>query len=340
VKFTREGGVSLHACTRPIADDPTTVTLQLEIDDSGPGIPSEMLENIFEPFYQAGSSHADTKGTGLGLAISKSFVELLGGQISAESEVGKGSLFRVDLPVALTDAAEALGSEAAKPAVLGLEPGQPACRILVVEDNVENRLLLSGLLRESGFEIREAVNGQEAVALFEQWRPHFIWMDMRMPVLDGYEATAKIRSLPGGDAVKIVALTASAFKEQRKSILEAGCDEVVHKPFKDHEIFEPMARLLDLEYLYKDMGEEVIQKEGITLTQEMLNELPRELLQELRQTTLALNKEATLEVIVRVADRAPEVAAGLRELVDNYQMAELLDLLEELDGEQMSNRVM
>jgi hypothetical protein len=109
----------------------------------------------------------------------------------------------------------------------------------------------------------------------------------------------------------------------------------VHKPFKDHEIFETMARLLDIKYLYKDMGEEVIQKEGITLTQEMLNELPRELLQELRQTTLALNKEATLEVIVRVADWAPEVAAGLRELVYNYQMAELLDLLEELEGEQM-----
>ena len=115
--------------------------------------------------------------------------------------------------------------------------------------------------------------------------------------------------------------------------MESGCDDVVHKPFKDHEIFEPMARLLDIKYLYKDMGEEVIQKERITLTQEMLNDLPGELLQELRETALALNREAALGVIARIADQAPEVATGLKELVDNYQMVELRDLLGKVRNE-------
>ncbi|MCU7919142.1 MAG: response regulator [Candidatus Thiodiazotropha sp. (ex Epidulcina cf. delphinae)] len=94
-----------------------------------------------------------------------------------ESTIGKGPLFRVELPAALAEAAVAMGVEVARPAVLGLEPGQPTWRILVVEDNPENRLLLTSLLQQAGFEIREAENGEQAVALFQQWQPHFIWMD-------------------------------------------------------------------------------------------------------------------------------------------------------------------
>jgi CheY-like chemotaxis protein len=195
--------------------------------------------------------------------------------------------------------------------------------------------LLKSLLEAVGFFVLEAKNGKEAVAVFKKESPDLIWMDMRMPVMDGYEATRRIRGLPGGEAVKIVAITASAFKEQRPDILTAGCDEVVYKPFRDHEIFETMARLLDIEYLCEEKGKEVIPPAKIHLTAEMLAGLPGEWLQELRETTLALNKEAALEVIVGVADRAPEVAAGLRQLGDNYQMAELLDLLEELEGEKM-----
>jgi CheY-like chemotaxis protein len=256
---------------------------------------------------------------------------MMDGAINVNSTVGKGSLFRVEVPLALAKTAEVVIIHTAGPAVRGLKPDQPACRILVVEDNLENRLLLSNLLISVGFEIREAENGEEAIELFHQWQPHFIWMDIRMPVMDGYEATAKIRTLPGGGAVKIVAITASVFNEQRQDILAAGCDDVVNKPYKDYEIFQTMARLLDIEYLYEDTGEEATQKEEINLSSEMLAELPPELLQELRETTLALNREAALEVIAHIADQAPEVAAGLKELVDNYQMVELHDLLEDVD---------
>ena len=126
----------------------------------------------------------------------------------------------------------------------------------MADDNRANLLLLKSLLEEVGFLVLEAKNGQEAVAAFKKEAPDLIWMDMRMPVLDGYEATRLIRGLPGGEAVKIVAITASAFKEQRPDILAAGCDEMVYKPFQDHEIFETMARLLDVKYLYEEEGEQ------------------------------------------------------------------------------------
>jgi CheY-like chemotaxis protein len=124
---------------------------------------------------------------------------------------------------------------------MGLEEGQAIRRLLIVEDQQENRLLLHKLLAPHGFDLREAVNGQEVVDLFTRWHPHLIFMDIRMLIMDGREATRKIRALPCGEAVKIVALTASAFKEQRKSILQAGCDDVVLKPFQAHELFDAMA---------------------------------------------------------------------------------------------------
>jgi signal transduction histidine kinase/CheY-like chemotaxis protein/streptogramin lyase len=332
VKFTDQGGVSLRARRIPMSDDPAMVRLQLEVEDSGSGISPELVENIFEPFYQVSKIQASSKGTGLGLAISKSFVKMMGGEISVDSTPGKGSLFRVELPVVPAEAIEVVNVWPTGPAVLGLAPGQPAWRILIVEDNIENRLLLSGLLRKAGFEIREVENGKEAIAQFHKWQPHLIWMDMRMPVMDGYEATAKIRSLPGGDRVKIVAITASAFGEQRHDILAVGCDDLVRKPFRDHEIFESMARQLDIKYLYKDMGEETLLKERINLTAEMLAELPPELNQELRQSVLALDREAIFALIERIEPMSLDTAKGLRILMDNFQTGLIGDLLGEVKG--------
>ena len=305
------------------------VRLQLEVEDSGSGISPGLVENIFEPFYQVSKTQASSKGTGLGLAISKSFVKMMGGEISVDSTPGKGSLFSVELPVALAEATEVVDVGSTGPTVLGLASGQPDWRILIVEDNLENRLLLSSLLRKAGFQIREVVNGKEAIAQFHEWQPHLIWMDMRMPVMDGYKATAKIRSLPGGEAVKIVAITASAFSEQRHDILAAGCNDLVRKPFSDHEIFETMARQLDIKYFYRDMGEEALQREGINLTAEMLAGLPPELNQELRQAVLELDREAIFAVIERIEPLAADTAKGLRILLDNFQTGLIGDLLGE-----------
>jgi two-component system sensor histidine kinase/response regulator len=327
VKFTDEGGITLRARSTSMPEDRSVVRLQLEVEDSGQGIEPEEQERIFELFYQARKTRNSVKGTGLGLAISKSFVEMMNGEISVDSTPGRGSLFRVGIPVALAEAAEGAASGQAVPAVVGLAPGQTR-RILVVEDNRENRLLLSSLLREAGFEVRVAENGEEAIEHFQHWQPHLIWMDMQMPVLDGYEATRRIRKLTGGEAVKILAITASPFKEQIQEILACGCDEFVGKPFRDHEIFETMARHLDIKYLFKDTAEEALPKETFHLTAEMLAGIPAELMQKLNETTLVLNQEAILEVIDRIAEHEPNAAKRLRTLVQNFQIERIRKLLE------------
>jgi signal transduction histidine kinase/DNA-binding response OmpR family regulator len=327
VKFTDEGGVTIRCGSDAIPKEPNRCHIVIEVGDTGPGIDPARQAQIFEPFVR-GIDEPVRKGTGLGLSICKKYAEFMGGAIELESEVGKGSLFRVRLPAEIAEAADVKTTVDDKPRVIGLAPTQKTWRILVADDNRENLLLLKSLLESVGFFVLEAENGLMAVTAFKKEHPDLVWMDMRMPVMDGYEAVRQIRQCPGGDTVPIIAITASAFREQRQEILAAGCSDMVIKPFQAHEIFEAMGRLLDIEYIYEPKSEAAPARvRKVELTAAMLADLPDELLQELREATLALNREAALEVIARIVDQAPEVAAGLKELVDNYQMGKLRDLL-------------
>ena len=250
----------------------------------------------------------------------------LNGEITIESNPGRGSLFKVKIPLQMLEAGTAIPTKAPIE-VIGLQADQPEWRFLVVDDNPENRILLTSLLSNIGCHVKEANNGEEAISIFQEWHPHFIWMDMRMPVLDGFAATRKIRTLPGGEAVKIVAVTASVLEERHDEILACGCDEVVRKPFRDHEIFESMARQLGIKYIYKDRDEVTAQNQGINLTAEMLAELPPELLQELREAALTLDREAIIAVIERIEPVSLDTAKGLRTLTDNFQIGLICDLL-------------
>jgi len=331
VKFTDEGGVTIRCDIEPMPEEPNRCLIVIEVEDTGPGIDPARQTRIFEPFVQE-RDVSERKGTGLGLSICKRYAEFMGGTIEVESEVGKGSLFRVRLLAKIAEAADVKMPVEDRPGVIGLAPTQKTWRILIADDNRENLLLLKSLLEVVGFFVLEAKNGKEALAAFKKESPDFVWMDMRMPIMDGYAAVRQIRQCSGGDTIPIIAITASAFREQREEILAAGCDDMVFKPFQAHEIFEAMGRLLDIEYIYAPKSEAAPARvRKVELTAAMLADLPDELLQELQETTLALNREAALEVIARIADQAPEVAAGLKELVDNYQMVELRDLLGEAD---------
>jgi CheY-like chemotaxis protein len=154
---------------------------------------------------------------------------------------------------------------------------------------------------------------------------------MRMPVMDGYQAAAKIRSLPGGDTVKIVAVTASAFKEQHQGILEAGCDEVMHKPFQAHEIFDTMREQLRVGYIYEEeidkpssSTEKVIDIES---AKEMAASLPEQLFDELKQAAMALDMEETYEVVERIAEIQPELAGMLRMRVEEMDFSAIRRVL-------------
>ena len=213
VKFTDEGGVTIRCATVPIPEEPTRCHLVIEVEDTGPGIEPARQAKIFDPFVQEIDKPV-RKGTGLGLSICKAYVDLMGGTLEVESELGKGSLFRVRLPAEIAEAADVKSPVDDKPRVIGLAPSDKTWRILVADDNRENLLLLKSLLESVGFFVLEAKNGKEAVAAFKKESPDFVWMDMRMPVMDGYEAVRQIRQCSGGDTVPIIAITASAFSEQ------------------------------------------------------------------------------------------------------------------------------
>lgn len=247
LKFTEKGGITLRLTWHGDL-------LSVEVEDTGIGIPSEAMETLFQKFAQVQTDLMAKEGTGLGLAISRDFVQLMGGTMDVQSTVGKGSCFRFTIPVSLPDETTILPpSSIGSKRVIGLSPGHSHHRILIVEDNEASRNLLSELLRSVGFtQVQCAVNGAEAITLFNTWHPHLIWMDIRMPVMNGYEAAQKIKSTKKGKKTIIIALTASAFEEEKDQILNSGCDDFLRKPFLANEIFDILARFLGVEYRYEN----------------------------------------------------------------------------------------
>jgi signal transduction histidine kinase/ActR/RegA family two-component response regulator len=246
IKFTREGIVTLRLSAQP-ADKPGRVQFSFDIEDSGVGMPQHDLGRIFEPFEQVRNPGPQT-GTGLGLTITRRFVELMGGTLLVESEVGRGSRFVVELPLELAGESEAYGAEPAPGHSFILEAGQPEWRVLIVEDDPESATVLWKMLTRSGFQVRVAENGALGIEAFQRWRPHFIWMDLGLPKLSGMEAARRIRELEGGTEVKIAAITASSSAWERDEVMRAGFDDFTFKPFRQTEIFFCMARQLGVSY--------------------------------------------------------------------------------------------
>ena len=321
VKFTAEGGVTLRLGTR----QNTIAHLRIEVEDTGPGIPAEDQQRIFEPFVQLGE-HGVNKGTGLGLTITRQFVHLMGGSLTLESTPGKGSIFCVELPLKVAAPAEITKvMEPAHGDVISLLPGQQPYRILIVEDQEENQLLLARLMEIIGLPVKIAANGLEGIELFKSWQPQLIWMDRRMPLMDGLEATKAIRQLHGGKDVKIVAVTASAFVEQRAEMLEAGMDDFVRKPYRMNEIYECLAKQLGLKYSYESA---VSQSGGVgKLTPESLSKLPEVVRVSLKDAIESLESSRIGAAIKETAGFDPDLHDQLHNLVDNYDYQTILDAL-------------
>ncbi len=335
VKFTEKGRVTLRVSSLPADKGQPNQKIHFEIEDTGRGIASADLTNIFDSFVQIKSDRQSGEGTGMGLTISRKLVQMMGGDISVESELGKGSIFSFDIETESVDKDE-IEVQAKVPRVIGLAPGQPVYRLLVVEDNPANRILLSKLLRLVGFEVYEAINGREGVEQYEKLQPALIWMDIRMPVMDGYEATRAIRQTEissNQPKTPIIAVTAHAFEDERELILAAGCDDVVRKPFQETEIFEVMTRHLGVRYIYEEAEGRKAEGEGEaagdTLTSEALAELPDDLLAELRQAVVDLDVDLVESITGRIRSLNATVADELEDLADNFQYDKLLTLLQQ-----------
>jgi PAS domain S-box-containing protein len=339
VKFTEEGDVRLKVSALPSGRE--KVELDFEVSDTGPGIPPEDLEAVFDPFVQ-GADVVDfmatqaPEGTGLGLSISRRFVLLMGGDIIVESELGAGSKFSFSVIVGIAEVEELL-AERTKQEVLRLEPDQPVHRLLVVEDRETNRRLLVKLLEQLGFEVQEATNGQEAIDVWQLWKPHLIWMDMQMPVMNGREATKRIKSMPGGESVSIIAITATAFDEDRESILLDGCDAFVRKPFRKNEIIDILVRHLNVRFRYKDApfpttDEKESEAARKSPDVQALTAMPAEWLEELCIATKRADLHRILELIEQIRDQYPVLARILIDLAESYAYENILSLIENTRG--------
>jgi len=254
LKFTSQGQVSLKIKT--IAPE----LLEFTVSDTGVGIPAEDLDKIFQAFVQASYGRKVQEGTGLGLAISQEFVRLLGGEIRVTSEVDKGSEFRFTLPIELVspesrelDNLDNLSANSANYRIVGLAPGQPVYKVLIVDDQEPDRQLLKQIFRPLGFDLQQAETGQEAIKVCHSWEPHLICMDLKMLMVDGYVAVKEIRakqSILSSKFPIIIAFTSSFTLDQQEFALSHGFDDFISKPFHNHQVLETIGRHLGLEYKY------------------------------------------------------------------------------------------
>ncbi|MEO7720139.1 MAG: PAS domain S-box protein [Capsulimonas sp.] len=324
IKFSERGSVILRI---DVAGDAKSHPMDLifEVEDTGYGISPEDQASIFEPFFQAGTP-TEQMGTGLGLTITKQFVELMGGSINVQSILGAGSCFRVTIPVAMGESAAIPATQKQLGRVIRVAPNQPNYRILIVEDQIANSTILQMLLGSAGFLTKVVEDGAQAIEQFRNWRPDFIWMDRRMPVMDGMEATKRIRAIEGGNDVRIVGLTASAFANEQDELLASGMDDCIGKPFRPNEIFECMARQLGVQYEYETAAPAPISP-GV-LSPEAIASLPEELKVELKNALLALDIGQIASIVQRIASQNAALGRTLQEHADAFAYTSMLQALQ------------
>ncbi len=342
IKYTTQGGVTLkvdfsvlRSENEGAANSTSRFDLRFSVIDTGPGISAADRERIFTPFVQLENRPSTEAGTGLGLPLCKQYTGLMKGTIWVTGEAGKGSEFHVEIPVTELPAGD-IPVEKQRGRVMGLVEGQPRHRLLIVEDQPDSRRLLHKLLEPLGFELREAVNGQEAITVFEQWQPDLIWMDWRMPVMDGLEATRRIKASDNGAQTRIVAITAHALEEERREILAAGCDGFIRKPYTQDEILDALKRHLGVRFVYSEESSPTARE--VLLDTAALAGLPGELLKGLEQALTRLDIEAVSRAIdeIRVHDAA--LADTLDVEARNLQFGRIRQLIRDYHNENGTER--
>jgi CheY-like chemotaxis protein len=246
IKFTAKGRVTLRVGTI-VADGANRLTLRFEVEDTGIGILPQDRARIFDPFVQVGQQIGQ-KGTGLGLTITRRFVEMMGGSIAVESTPGVGSRFVVEVPAELARPSDVKSPPPFGTSWFALQPGEPERRVLIVEDDPENAMILEQLLSRAGFPLRVADTGAAGLELFTSWNPDFVWLDVQLPDMSGLEVARAIREMPRGRDVRIAAMTASAYESERAEALASGMDDFVRKPYRPAEIFDCMALHLGVHF--------------------------------------------------------------------------------------------
>jgi CheY-like chemotaxis protein len=346
VKFTHEGYIKLSVYQSFHKPDHSSLKLVFTIEDTGIGIPADQKELVFDAFTQQKNQDAHQYGgTGLGLSITRRLVEIMGGTISVESEKGKGSTFRVvfskvevpSLPSILTPAT---GLPVPGPPVEEIESIRfQDSLVLVVDDVASNRVLIKEFLQSVNISCIEAENGQQALQFTRQYKPDLVIMDIRMPVLNGHEATGFIKADEQLKHIPVVMLTASVMKEQEDEIRQNRCDGFLRKPVNRIELIAQLMRFLPHRILRKTKKplETVEEKEQEALTPETQAKLPQ--LLEILENQFTGDWKRISDVFI--LDDVETFAVGIINLGNQYHLSLLTQwgdkLLKEIRNYDMEN---
>lgn len=322
IKFTETG--SIVWSMRSDESENGELRLISDIEDTGPGIPGKDLLRLFKAFEQT-ETGIKAGGTGLGLTISQRFAKMMGGEISVTSQVGKGSCFHVELDV-ISQSKINIKANTIYPNVIGIKNVNEKNKILIVDDIKENRFWLSELLKSVGFQIREGSNGIEAITIFEEWSPDIILMDIRMPIMDGYEATKRIKGTEKGKLTPVIAITASVFEDEKNKITNSGISGYILKPFKEKELFEAIAKASNIKYLYDTNYSKITLCDEEELEDESIEALPSGLVEAMREAIINGDLDTLIVLIDEAALVIPVKCNVLRGLANNYQFEALLEV--------------
>ena len=338
IKFTEQGQIFLRvaATVHPHCDRQqlTQVILTFEVEDTGIGIAPEYQAKIFEAFEQVSDGSTCAGGTGLGLTISRRLLDLLGGQITLDSQPQRGSLFRFSIPVRLATSAD-LEQILPSSVVIGVAPDQPTYRILVVDDQDDNCQFLIQTLSIIGFETQAADRGEAAIALWKQWQPHLILMDINMPGVDGYAATRHIRRVEQTKGVdqhsgqticptRILAMSASAFDRDRTYALAVGCDDFLTKPIQLQTLFHKIAALIPVRYVFSQTMD--IAPAPLAVSSDQLCAMPREWVEELYRRAMLCDSTHIDQLLKQIPAHHRLLQEGLQSYNDMSRLDIILDL--------------
>ncbi|MGK7887936.1 MAG: ATP-binding protein [Leptolyngbyaceae cyanobacterium] len=367
IKFTDQGSIILQVSpccqintyfqqpkTQAPSDEMFVNGLAFQVVDTGLGIAPEELALLFRPFSQTQAGMKSQEGTGLGLAISQRLVQLMGGSLEASSTLDQGSVFSFTIDCTTVDAKQVIAKTTPQ-SVKGLVSGQPEYRILVADDQPINRDLVRQIMEPVGFTVKAAKNGQEAVSIWQQWQPHLIWMDMRMPVMNGKEATQAIRSAEAQQAEDqqvelqeagfqttepqetqqnrtiIVALTASGLMEHRNDMINAGCDDVVNKPFVPETLFRIVAQHLGVNYIYAETPK--VLESSAAIRDLRPEQLPDGWLQNLYQLAYEADDQGIRTLLEMLPADHIDWNLTISKWVDDFRFEAIMELVTSLDPE-------
>lgn len=337
IKFTNIGSVTLGAFLESCESHNSN--LVFVINDTGIGIAPQELETLFDPFTQTSSGIKSQEGTGLGLAISHRFIQLMKGDIEIQSQPKIGTTVKFYIEYKKAEKPKFNTQKYRK--AIGIAPNQENYRILIVEDIKENSQLLLEILKSVGFNVREANNGKTAISLWQEWRPHLIWMDIRMPIMNGYEAIKKIRNserTQNLDPTIIIALTASVFQEEKEKILAIGADDFVSKPLSEWTIFETIQTHLKVDFLWESESSTIKYRnhsKKILNQQELINVLSSssistQWINKLHLAAIELDEELMMQSIQEIASEYQVLAQTLTQWLNDFKFDLIANSTEKL----------